>query len=223
MEVPISESGFTPDLCLVAHEFADPGEVRGVQRGYLHFFRPGARVLDAGCGRGVFLDLLREAGIEALGLELCETTAAIAREKGHEVAVTDAAEWLATTEERFDGIFCSHLIEHFGPEEVGALVGGIARALAPGGRAVFVTPNPRNLMVLTEVFWLDPTHVRPWPRPVLEGMGIAAGLVVKESFDDPATVPRRPLVTRVLARIRSALSGADRSSPMDSVVVFERP
>lgn len=211
------------DFSILAREFADPGEVRRVQRGYLRFFPANGRVLDVGCGRGLFLELLREAGVRALGLEMGEESAAVARREGHEVVVADAADWLATTTEQFEGIFCSHLVEHFAADGAGVLLRGVARALTPGGRAVFVTPNPRNLLVLTEVFWLDPTHLRPWPRPVLERMGVAAGLRVVESFDDPATVPRRPFLRRTFARIRSALSGADRSSPMDSVVVFERP
>lgn len=103
------------------------------------------------------------------------------------------------------------------------LFAGLAAALAPGGRAVLVTPDPTNLVVITEVFWLDPTHVRPWPRPLLEALGRAAGLTVVESYGDPATTPRRPPLRRLLARIRSALSGADRSGPMDSVVVLGRP
>ena len=85
--------------------------------------------------------------------------------------------------ERFDGVFASHLVEHLPADHVPGLVERIAAVLSPGGRAVLVTPNARNLVVLTETFWLDPTHVRPWPRPLL---GRLVGLVVH-----PA-VPARP-------------------------------
>lgn len=43
-------------------------------------------------------------------------------------------------------------------------------ALAPGGRLVLVTPNARDLRVIGETFWLDPTHVRPYPMMLLDSM-----------------------------------------------------
>lgn len=189
-------------------------------------FAGAGRVLDLGCGRGIFLDLLREAGVAAVGIDASEAAVAACRERGHDARRADAVAALddfAKRGETFGGIFASHVVEHLPPERVPALFAGLAAALAPGGRAVVVTPDPANLVVLTEVFWLDPTHVRPWPRPVLEAFGRAAGLNVVASYGDPATAPRRPPLRRLLARIRSALSGADRSGPMDSVMVFGRP
>ena len=93
---------------------------------------------------------------------------------------------------------------------------------ASGGRLLVVTPNSRNLIVLSEVFWLDPTHVRPYPRALVERLGRAAGFTTVASYDDPASVPHRGFVRRWLAALRSRLSGADRSAPMDSVVVFDK-
>jgi SAM-dependent methyltransferase len=211
------------DPTAVARSFVNEDEVRAVQRGYLRHFAGAPRVLDLGCGRGTFLGLLREAGIVGIGVD---RDPAPARAAGHEVVGGEAEEVLAAAAargERFDGVFASHLVEHLPPERVPALVEGIAAVLGPGGRAVLVTPNVRNLVVLTETFWLDPTHVRPWPRLLIERLGAAAGLRVIASYDDPATVPRRSLLRRLLARVRSVLSGADRSAPMDSVVVLGRP
>ena len=99
----------------------------------------------------------------------------------------------------------------------------VITATAAGiARVAVGTGDPRNLIVLEQLFWLDPTHVRPYPRPLLERLGRAAALQVVDSYDDPATVPKRSLPRRWLARLRSLCSGADRSSPLDSVVVFER-
>ena len=213
------------DLDSLAHEFAAPEEVRSVQRGYLRLFIGCDRVLDVGCGRGLFLDLLREARIGCVGVDASEAAVASCRERDHDAIAGDATRalrGLADAGERFGGIFLSHVVEHMLPPQTGILLGEAARVVAPGGRLVVVTPNVKNLLVLTEVFWLDPTHVRPYPRRLIELLGAAAGLQVVESFDDPATVPRRPFLRRLLARIRSALAGADRSGPMDSVVVFTR-
>ncbi|MCU0726085.1 MAG: class I SAM-dependent methyltransferase [Planctomycetes bacterium] len=211
------------DPAAIARSFVDEEEVRAVQRGHLRHFRGARRVLDLGCGRGTFLGLLREAGIEGLGVD---RDPAPARAAGHEVVEGEVEAFLhgaAARGERFDGVFASHLVEHLPADHVPGLVERIAAVLSPGGRVVLVTPNARNLVVLTETFWLDPTHVRPWPRPLLGRLGEAAGLRVIESYDDRATLPRRSFPRRLLARIRSVLSGADRSGPMDSVVVMGRP
>jgi SAM-dependent methyltransferase len=211
------------DPAAVARSFVDEEEDRAVARGRLRHFTGARRVLDLGCGRGTFLGLLREAGIAGLGADL---DPAPARAAGHEVVEGEAGEVLAALAargERFDGVLASHLVEHLPPDRVPALLAGIAAVLSSGGRAVLVTPNAKNLLVLTETFWLDPTHVRPWPRPLLERLGEAAGLRVVASYDDPATVPRRAPLRRLLARLRSPLSGADRSGPLDSVVVLGKP
>jgi O-antigen chain-terminating methyltransferase len=211
---------------MLARAFSDPERVRAIQRGYLRFFAGADRVLDLGCGGGGFLDLLRDTGISALGVDASAAAVEELRARGHEVRVGDAVEALARMAgqgETFGGVFLSHVLEHLPPARAPELFRGVAGALRSGGRAVVVTPNPRNLLVITEVFWLDPTHVRPWPRPLVERLGAAVGLEVLESFDDPATAPPRSALRRIVARARSALSGADRSGPMDSVVVFGKP
>ncbi|MEK6277267.1 MAG: glycosyltransferase [Actinomycetota bacterium] len=78
---------------------ADPGSpavhgppeaaVKESRRPYLELLAGHAPVLDAGCGRGELLDLLRERGIECSGVEPDPQLAAAAREKGHEVAGED--------------------------------------------------------------------------------------------------------------------------------------
>jgi O-antigen chain-terminating methyltransferase len=113
-------------------------------------------------------------------------------------------------------------VEHLTPTEVLDLLRNLVRVLEPGGRMVLVTPNPRCPEVMGHAFWLDPTHVRPYPRELLERAAAAAGLVTEESFDDPATRPGVPVVRRVRGFFAGLLTGMDMRPPMDSVVVLRR-
>ena len=64
--------------------------VRERQRAYLDDFREAAPVLDIGCGRGELLVLLREAGVEARGVDADADMVAYARGEGLDVAQGDA-------------------------------------------------------------------------------------------------------------------------------------
>jgi SAM-dependent methyltransferase len=142
-------------------------------------FRGCSPVLDIGCGRGIFLQILAAAGIEAVGLDHSDEAVALCREKGFQVHREDAHRYLTRNEQRFGGIFCSHVIEHLAYEDALSLVKLCHSALRPDGVLLLLTPNPQDLAVISEVFWLDPTHVRPYPGPLLKSMLESVGLQVK--------------------------------------------
>ncbi len=218
-------SGRTIDLTSVAASFVHEPEDRRIKRGHLRQFTGARRILDVGCGEGVFLDLARAAGAEVVGVDASAAAAGRCAARGHQVEVGDAVEVLdrlVAARQQFDGVFLSHLVEHLPATAVASLLAAAAQLLAIDGRLVVVTPNARNLIVLSEVFWLDPTHVRPYPRLLLERLGAALGLRTVASYDDPASRPRRSAWRRWLAFLRSRLVGADRSSGFDAVVVFAR-
>ena len=87
------------------------------------------------------------------------------------------------------------------PERAQELLGAAYRATRPGGLIVIVTPNPRDWMVLSNIFWLDPTHVRPYPRQLVEVMLEAAGFVVEASGLRPTSGGRRHLPMTIIKRI----------------------
>ena len=104
--------------------------------------------------------------------------------------MSDALDYLvecSERQERFDGVFCSHVVEHLpGPEGV-RLLTLACDAVAAGGRIVVATPNAANLWILTDVFWSDPTHVQPYPRRLIEAVLTTNGLEIVKSFDNPMT------------------------------------
>jgi SAM-dependent methyltransferase len=163
----------------------DPQHARSGLRHYLPWFTTGP-VLELACGRGEFLDLLREAGVAAQGVDLDDGMVRDARAAGHDVQLTDALTALRARPDRsVQGVFSAHFVEHLDPESLQAVVTESARALAPGGHFVAATPNAGCLSVLGHDFWVDPTHVRPYDPRLLAFFCSAAGLEVVETGANP--------------------------------------
>jgi 2-polyprenyl-3-methyl-5-hydroxy-6-metoxy-1,4-benzoquinol methylase len=146
-------------------------QVRSYQRRFISFFAPPGPVLDVGCGRGTFLELLRNKQIEAYGVDTSPGAIETCHQKGfRHVEQGDALTYLSDVREQFTGIYCGHVIEHMTSAEVHQFLRLAWQALKPGGRLLVVTPNPLDLRVISEYFWLDTTHVRPYPLRLLENM-----------------------------------------------------
>jgi O-antigen chain-terminating methyltransferase len=175
-------------------------EVKNQLRGYVPYFAKTGAVLDLGCGRGEFLELLREAGIEAAGVDGNGQMAEICTEKGLRCEKGDL---LAKLAERPDGslggIFSSQVIEHIPPEYLEKLIEVCRRKLAPGGILVFETVNPLSVFALVQVYYLDPTHRSPIHPLALKFMLEASG------FEDVEIKYSAPLEREKL----QPLAGAD--------------
>jgi glycosyltransferase involved in cell wall biosynthesis len=125
--------------------FRGPEElIRERQRRYLPLLRGHAPVLDAGCGRGEMLDLLREEGVEAIGVDLDPQLVEHCRGKGHEnVEVGDVVDWLAAAPDASLGaVFSAQVVEHLPVEALERLLGEARRALRPDGVFIAETVNP---------------------------------------------------------------------------------
>jgi SAM-dependent methyltransferase len=137
-------------------------EVREHQRAYLDCFQDRQPVIDLGCGRGEFLQLMREAGVSARGVDVDTDMVLLCREKGFDVTAADAEAFLTTLpDDSVGGIFAAQIIEHLAPERVIGLVQLCQRKLSPGGVLVMETPNPTCLTVFADSFYKDPSHTRP--------------------------------------------------------------
>jgi O-antigen chain-terminating methyltransferase len=138
------------------------------QQFYLPYFQGCKNVLDIGCGRGEFLKMMRDAGVPARGVELSAESVAVCRAQGLDAEIADVYPYLAALAEgSLDGIFCSQVVEHLPPERLPELIRLCASRLAPGGVIAIETPNPECLAIFATHFYLDPTHTRPVPHPLL--------------------------------------------------------
>lgn len=125
-------------------------------------------LLDLGCGRGDWLALLQEDGVEACGVERNAAAVNEARARGLRVIQADLLDYLATVERASIAVITAfHVVEHLPLETLFTLFREARRVLRPGGLLLLETPNPENLQVTGYSFWLDPTHLRPLPPPVL--------------------------------------------------------
>jgi SAM-dependent methyltransferase len=159
---------------------------------YLQFYSDGP-VLELACGRGEFLDLLREAGIEARGVDVDEGMVQLATGRGHQVEHGDAVNYLEQVEPgSLGGVFCAHFLEHLQPDAVARIYRGAARALRPGGTFVAAVPSAATLSVLSYDFWRDPTHVRFYDPMLLAFFAGQAGLLVSAAGGNPRNDPGPP-------------------------------
>ena len=142
--------------------------VKTGQRFYLPYFEGCRNVLDIGCGRGEFLEMMRDASIPARGIDVGAESVAVCRLKGLDAETADVFPYLASIGEgTLDGIFCSQVVEHLPPQRLPELIRLAAERLARGGVIVIETPNPECLAIFGTHFYLDPTHTRPVPHPLL--------------------------------------------------------
>ena len=205
--VPVA--GF--DYALYEFGTRDHGLLWRMQEAYVRFFSGCKRVLDLGCGAGVFMGLLEAAEIPAAGVERNPAIANYARGLGFDVTEADALGFLERQSAAFDGIYCSHFVEHLPTEQVDHLLGALVRAVEPGGTVVLVFPDPESIRSQLLGFWRDPEHVRFYHPDLIELMARAHGLdCVWHSHRDG---PPREVVS---FPVRPAMDSLDLPSPTES-------
>lgn len=119
-------------------------------------------VLDIGCGRGEWLELLAERGIAARGVDLNSAMVAFCLERGLDVDACDGVQALSRMPPGALGaVTAFHVVEHLEFEVLYAMIANAGRALAPGGSILIETPNPENLLVGSHTFYHDFSHRNP--------------------------------------------------------------
>jgi O-antigen chain-terminating methyltransferase len=155
--------------------------VRGRQEVYRPTLAGCTRVVDLGCGRGELLEMLRDAGVGAYGVDTEPDFVELVAEKGLEIRREDAVahvEGLAPGE--VDGMVASHLVEHMPPAALARLVRAAAAVLEEGGVLILETPNPESLLAGSINFHRDPTHLRPVHPDTLAFLCESAGFAQVE-------------------------------------------
>ncbi len=137
-------------------------EIRSRLVEYLPLFAGASDVLDVGCGRGEFLDLLRERDVRAHGVDVNAEMVEACRARGLEASAGDALTHLETLEdESLGGLFAAQVVEHLQPDYLVRLLNVAGRKLRPGARIVLETINPRCWYAFFDAYIRDITHVRP--------------------------------------------------------------
>ena len=144
--------------------------------GYLPIFDGANDVLDIGCGRGEFLSLLRERGVQAKGIDLNAAMVDVCREKGLDAARSDALSYLqAQPDGALGGLFAAQVVEHLEPGYLTRLLSVAFDKLRPGAAIVLETINPACWFAFFESYIRDITHVRPLHPDTLRFLLLASG------------------------------------------------
>jgi SAM-dependent methyltransferase len=191
------------------NRFVAPSQkVRSIQKRYVSYFQPEALVADLGCGEGVFLELLRESGRTGIGVDLTQEFVSAIKKRGMRAVRKDAFTFLRENRASFQGVFASHLIEHFSADDGMKLLQLMSDSLQPDGIMILMTPTYEDILVSSERFWLDVTHVRPYPLLLLEELYKHFELEIVDSGYDPSTrihgsfVKPHVTVRNIIHRIR---------------------
>lgn len=142
-------------------------------------------VLDIGSGSGLFLEIMRDDLQQpAFGIDPDGDMVKLCHKLGLNVLEGDERNLSDFQMDALGGIHASHIIEHVDGSRAIALVENAFRVLRPGGLLLIRTPNWRNETVRHEGFWLDITHIRPYPLPLLKQVLQDAGFTItKEGFE----------------------------------------
>ena len=193
--------------------------IRERQRLYVDVLRDAAPVLDAGCGRGELLGLLREAGVEARGIDADSDMVAYARGDGLDVEQADLVEYLqGAADGSLGAIFMGQVVEHLPAPVLVHTFQLAAEKLRPGGVLVAETINPLSPIALRNYF-ADLTHAQPLVPETLELLARQSGFAETEIryLNEPAerlTEPDDPVIAANVRRLNDLLF-----APLDYALV----
>ena len=169
----------------------------------------GGDLVDIGCGRGEWLELLGENGLAASGIDLNRIMVEECHARGLKATLGDALAVLRTLPERSLGAITGfHIIEHLPFDVLVTLFDEVLRVLKPGGMVIFETPNPANLQVAAERFYMDPTHLNPLPSDLISFIATARGFSKVEVLElHPMDWPDREYDDPMLGLLQRKLFG----------------
>jgi len=128
--------------------------------------------------------MVRKAGYLPRGIDSNPAAVEQCKGLGFDITECDALKFLQSCDDQsFAAISAFHVLEHCPFEYCLNLVYQIARTLKPGGVLLIETPHAGNLLMAAEQFWMDPTHVRPIPLPLMEFLFEYCGLNVVHRFE----------------------------------------
>jgi O-antigen chain-terminating methyltransferase len=185
-----------------------------------HAGEKGRPILDLGCGRGEWLELLKENKLDARGVDLNSAMIAQCKERHLEVIHRDAIDYMRSLRANSQGgVTGFHIIEHLPFETLMDFFREARRILKPGGVAIFESPNCKNLVVGAAQFNIDPTHRNPVFPETAEFMLQSHGFErVRIEYLSPVADVKFDASTKELAIVKDMLYG-----PQDFGIIAYKP
>jgi SAM-dependent methyltransferase len=150
--------------------------IRARLESYVPYFEGASDVLDVGCGRGEFLDLLKARGVSARGLDLNHEMVEVCRARGLDVAESDVVSYLdGLPDGSLGGLFAAQVVEHLQPPYLLRFLEVAYHKLRPGAPIVLETLNPACWTAFFDSFIRDITHVWPLHPETLRYLVLASG------------------------------------------------
>jgi O-antigen chain-terminating methyltransferase len=171
--------------------------IRKAMEQYIPYFAGRTQIIDLGCGRGEFLELLKQNQIEATGVDIYREFVDYCQMKGLSALTDDAVAYVSNLpDDSVGGLFASQLAEHLETDRLVSLCGAAYQKLQPGCCFILETPNPTSLAIYTNGFYVDPTHVKPVHPKTLEYFLRQAGFKHTETLFTENSKPdyRLPLL-----------------------------
>jgi len=181
--------------------------------------QPDKPILDIGCGRGEWLELLNEKRLAAYGVDLNTLNVEYAKSLDLDARNVDLLEHLQLVEDGgLSAVTAFHVVEHLPFETLIDFLDEALRVLTPGGVLILETPNPETVRVGATTFYNDPTHRNPIPPAVLQFM------VEHRGFELAETVRLHPFTQGLLqeASADAALLNRVLFGPQDYAIIARR-
>jgi len=185
-----------------------------------HAGKKGRPILDLGCGRGEWLELLKENKLNARGVDLNSAMIAQCKEHHLDVIYRDALDYMRSLRANSQGgVTGFHIIEHLPFETLMDFFREARRILKPGGVAMFESPNCKNLVVGAANFNIDPTHRNPVFPETAELMLQSHGFErIRIEYLTPVADVQFDAGTKELATLKDLLYG-----PQDFGIIAYKP
>lgn len=144
-------------------------DIKDAQKIYVDYFINKGHIIDLGCGRGEFLELMKENNISVTGVDLYEEFVDYCNINDLSAVYCDAIEYLANLQNNtIGGVFASQLVEHLNTNQLIQLCNEAYKKLLPGSYLILETPNPTSLSIYMNAFYMDPSHNKPVHPKTLE-------------------------------------------------------